>query len=77
MADMLDIATAIASALDEIGVSGELIVTSGDEKVQRMLGWPLGDRQEIIVAVRDRPKFETMTFQPLNGPAMAYRIVRD
>ena len=55
MADLLDITTAVASALDEIGVSGELVVIMGADRNQRALGSPLGDHQLITVVASDDP----------------------
>ena len=53
MATAKDIATVIQSALDEIGVTGELEVTADGERATKPLGAAGGDDVQVDVAVQD------------------------
>ncbi|WP_375421675.1 hypothetical protein [uncultured Sphingomonas sp.] len=56
MATTNDITTAITAALEEIGVEGEVDVTSGEARVTQPVGSPSGDAQLIKVEVSDLPE---------------------
>ena len=53
MATAKDIATVIQSALDEIGVTGELDVAVDGQRVSRPLGTTGGDDVQVDVVVQD------------------------
>jgi len=51
MATLSDISAAIASALTEIGVAGEVDVSMGETRSVQWVGQPSGDDVRIVVTV--------------------------
>ena len=54
MANAKDVAAVIQSALDEIGVSGQLEVSMDGQEVTSSVGSPRGDNLYVGVVVEDR-----------------------
>lgn len=52
MADITDIKTVVASALEEISVTGTLDVTMDGAEVVEALGCKTGDDMEVVVIVK-------------------------
>ena len=54
MADAKDVATAVQSALDEIGVTGTLDVTKDGTEAAKTIGTSGGDDVHVTVDVEDK-----------------------
>jgi hypothetical protein len=49
------ITTALATTLEEVGVTGKLVVTSNEGKATMVIGMPTGDDSKVEVKIADLP----------------------